>query len=357
MNNEPDQYRITATSNKTSATDYIRLSESPKGLTRRVLQIDIVDNQKDSSQPLRATVLHQRRSNSDDDWAPFDTSSLATTRANDVSTFKLNAQATARLYDALRRMYKHYSIARVHEQEVVVAAGDASELIILDSDQGQLIRSLLSEDLAFEFWKGLQRDNSTLARRLARLERLEESRETLREFEMSLTQEPNESYWQKLLEDHPWLIGHHQTEVISERRIDTENYSDLPLKVAGGFLHIVELKTPSAPFWLHKTDGRLFRYRDKFLVPDRQVEEAIAQVAGYIAQSEKQVDSVDFIRTRGVVPLKPSGSIVVGRSHEWKDEQWRSWQMLNHRLHGIEVLTFDHLYDRARRTVDTFDRD
>jgi hypothetical protein len=120
-------------------------------------------------------------------------------------------------------------------------------------------------------------------------------------------------------------------------------------------MDIIELKRPDFPFWALDTHGRDYLYRGKFLVPHFELQGAIAQLARYILQAEKQVDSLDYIRDhQGAVPLKPRGIVVHGRSNTWTDNHWCAFRLLNDELHGIQIVTFDHLLERAKKSMDAF---
>jgi hypothetical protein len=89
------------------------------------------------------------------------------------------------------------------------------------------------------------------------------------------------------------------------------------------------------------------------LVPHHELYGAIAQLSHYILQAEKQVDSKDYISDhQGAVPLKPRGVVVHGRSSTWTEDHWSALRLLNDELHGIQVITFDHLLERAKRSLD-----
>ncbi|MGV7174253.1 hypothetical protein [Xanthomonas axonopodis] len=53
-----------------------------------------------------------------------------------------------------------------------------------------------------------------------------------------------------------------------------------------------------------------------------------------------------------VVAYHPRATIVIGRSHDWSAEQQRSLHGLNRRLHGISVMTYDHLLAQGERLLE-----
>jgi len=64
------------------------------------------------------------------------------------------------------------------------------------------------------------------------------------------------------------------------------------------------------------------------------------------------VDSEDYIRDHGgILPLKPRGLIIQGRSSKWDRDEWEAFRLLNDELHSIQVMTFDHLLRQAEQML------
>lgn len=98
--------------------------------------------------------------------------------------------------------------------------------------------------------------------------------------------------------------------------------------------------------------GGNYKYRDKFLIPHPELQGALAQTTKYILQAEKKVNDTDYIKDHGgVIPLKPRGLIIHGRSLNWRAEEWESFRLLNDELHSVQVITFDHLFKQAERML------
>ena len=116
-------------------------------------------------------------------------------------------------------------------------------------------------------------------------------------------------------------------------------------------MDIVELKRPDLPFWLTTSSRQPYLYRRKFLLPHHELQGAIAQTQHYILQAEKHVADTDFHETHGVTPLKPRGLVVHGRSNAWGPREWTAFRLLNDGLHGVQVMTFDHLLAQAKRAI------
>ena len=117
----------------------------------------------------------------------------------------------------------------------------------------------------------------------------------------------------------------------------------------------MEIKTPEFPFWKLQKDGSYFFYRNKYLVPYIELRCAITQGENYILETEKEMDSKAWAESHGgIYPIKPKCLIVHGRSDGWRDKESIAFRLLNDSLHGITVITFDHLLLRARQMVELF---
>jgi len=59
-------------------------------------------------------------------------------------------------------------------------------------------------------------------------------------------------------------------------------------------------------------------------------------------------------RLEKIYTVKPQAIIVVGSLDQVKDNRtrWETFQMFRKSIHGVEIITFDELYERARFIVD-----
>ena len=226
------------------------------------------------------------------------------------------------------------------------------EIIRTDVSRAALIGRLLDENHGQEIWETLIALQPDLALKLTAALELDRRTRAVEQFEHELEKQHLEGYWKSFFKEHVWMFGGSHVAILDEARIDIESTTDLPIEVEGGFMDIVELKRPDSEFWAGTTRGGKYLYRGKHLVPHYELEGAIAQLTSYILQAEKQVANTDFLRVHDVRPLKPRGLVVHGRSDNWGDHEWNAFRLLNDNLHGIQVMTFDHLLAQARRAVD-----
>ncbi|MFB6226221.1 MAG: Shedu anti-phage system protein SduA domain-containing protein [Candidatus Paceibacteria bacterium] len=229
-----------------------------------------------------------------------------------------------------------------------------SELVEVEENKAKIIKELMDRNYDEEIWESMIEEKPELTTRMSLARIYEERKGVIYEYEDKLDQELNEDEWQRLLKNNRWIFGSSFIGRIGEERITTSATLDHPLISEDGYLEIVEIKKPSFPFWKRKSNGDYDKYRG-YLQPHPELQGAITQGSNYILEAEKQLDSKDWEEDHdGIAPLKPKCLIVHGRSENWGNEESESFRLLNDRLHGIKIITFDHLLIRAKQTVEFF---
>jgi hypothetical protein len=348
---EQDEYTVTSTSRASSTVEDLVLSDSENGLTRKVLRSEIVQNTKSPTDTVKATFVHQKRRTAGDDWVDLDGTTLKQTKFNEPSRFAMDSRETKQLFKKLTDLYDIGSEG-VKPGRVAIRLEDEASIIQTDAPRARLIRKLLEADHGKEVWEILVDLQPELAEKLSATLLHESRLKAVEEFENEISGERTEHFWKVFFKKNSWMFGGANVALLDESRLDIGNDTDLPFEVDGGYMDIVELKRPDFPFWKKARNGRIFLYRDKYPIPYDELSGAIAQTSGYILQAEKKVANSDFQLSHGVRPLKPRGLIVHGRSSEWSEPEWDAFRLLNDQLHGVQVLTFDHLLAQAKRLVD-----
>jgi len=181
----------------------------------------------------------------------------------------------------------------------------------------------------------------------------------LEEFRVSLsdTDKKERDYWQPFLEKNRWMFGLSYFVLLDESRIDLWDTADYLFEAEDGFIDIVEIKHPHMEFWQKDARGNYNRYRS-FLQHEEELKGAITQATNYIFQVEKKFSDPDWCRkNKCETPIKPKCTVIFGRSDNWKLEEKTAFRLLNDSLHGVEVITFDHLYNRASKVLDSLEKE
>lgn len=155
----------------------------------------------------------------------------------------------------------------------------------------------------------------------------------------------SEQDYQEWCDRHFWAFGNGYVVRDDVRRMSRSDQADAILKrTASGFRDIIELKLPSALVirWDESHAAHYF---------GAEVSKAIGQCHRYLDVFSDEARTGLRDRT-DIVAYHPRAIIVVGRSNDWTPEQEKSLHGLNTRLHGITIMTYDHLLQQAERLVE-----
>jgi hypothetical protein len=155
----------------------------------------------------------------------------------------------------------------------------------------------------------------------------------------------DESRYQDWCEQHSWAFGNAHVLRDDVRRLDSASIVDILLPDLVGYRDIVELKRPDHVVlaWDRSHKAHYFS----------------ADTSRALGQVHKYLDRLQELAREGlagapdVVAYHPHATIVIGRSRAWPKEQVRALRGLNDRLHGVTVVTYDHLLAQARQTLAT----
>src|SRR5205807_1916851 len=122
-----------------------------KGLSRKVLRAELVDNPKDRKQSVRACVVHQKRASTNDAWQDLTGPTLTNTSVKEPSKFPLDSKETWELYGHLTDLYE-IGADGIQRGRVVVQLHNQDEVIRADRGRAEIIRKLLQADHGGEVW-------------------------------------------------------------------------------------------------------------------------------------------------------------------------------------------------------------
>lgn len=221
---------------------------------------------------------------------------------------------------------------------------------------GQILKSEKNKETIYQLFK---EQYPELDKKILTYKLVQARRKALDEFKISLS-DPNKKerdYWQPFLERNRWMFGLSYFVLLDERRIDLWDTADYLFESDDGFIDIVEIKHPHIDFWQKDSNGNYKKYRN-FLQHNEELKGAITQATNYIFQVEKKFSDPDWCRKHNCeTPVKPKCTVVFGRSDQWQLEEKTAFRLLNDSLHGVEVITFDHLYSRALRILNSLEKE
>ncbi len=234
----------------------------------------------------------------------------------------------------------------------VILSNDAVKIDIIK-------RILESEKNKIAIYDLFKEQYPDLDKRILAFKLVQARKISLLEFKEALddANKKEQNYWQPFLEKNRWMFGLSYFVLLDERRIDLWDTADYIFESEDGFIDIVEIKHPHLEFWQKDTTGKYKKYRE-FLQPSEGLKGAITQATNYIFQLEKKFSDPDWQRkNKCQTPVKPSCIIILGRSNDWSIEEKTAFRLLNDSLHGIDIITFDHLHSRASLLLQNMEKE
>jgi hypothetical protein len=170
--------------------------------------------------------------------------------------------------------------------------------------------------------------------------------QSLARLEALITEDAKEEAFQHLLEKNWWMFGNEYGGLLGKRELALGTQQDfIARRTADGFLEIIEIKRPlNGKDLIYKTNqGSHSRSHYR-----QELSDAMAQVIDYIDELENNKLSIYYKEKEEVGKIR--AKIIIGR--DGSEEQKRSLRNLNGSLHGIEILTYDHLLRVAKKSLE-----
>lgn len=227
-----------------------------------------------------------------------------------------------------------------------------------DTTKSSLLSEILKSKIDPKLLLSILKDESpNLEKKLINSKLIENREASLLEFEQAI-QDPSKNelnYWQPFIESNRWILGNSYALILDGRDIDLWNTADYIIESEDGFIDIVEIKHPHFEFWQKTSSGEYSKYRG-FIQPSNELKGAITQAINYIFSIEKKYTDPDWLKKmKCETPVKPTCTIIIGRSVNWEIEEKIAFRLLNDSLHGISIITFDHLFNRALRLLKSLE--
>jgi len=192
-------------------------------------------------------------------------------------------------------------------------------------------------------------------------------RERLAGFKKALSEHStDEGWWQDFFEQNKWIFGYGLNYEILRQQQSQPNYGGARIDGTGGqrgdnlmsttgdlnFTVLVEIKTPATPL-LQGTK----EIRNGAWSLSKNLTDALSQIQANIQTWEKQgseqPDNKDELEKMSVFTVKPKGIIIIGSLGQLDDRHKReTFQRFRKSIHGIDTITFDELFERAKFIVE-----
>ena len=274
-----------------------------------------------------------------------------------------NIKANISLSDCYENFWKLISFLQsLREVEIpqdnfsLISQGESEIVTALQGRDAESIVNIIRQLSTTEGIKLSQEDVNQLLRR----------RDKLEKFKSGLDKEiADESKWQNFFEKNKWIFGYGLNYQILRQEQIQPHYGGDRVDGQGGqrgdyltstlgdmsFTVLVEIKTPIT----HLLQG-IKGIRNGAWSLSKDLTDAISQIEANIATWEKdgsiQNDNRDRFETENIFTVKPKGVVVIGMLSELDSRSKReTFQRFRKSIHGIDILTFDELYERAKFIV------
>ena len=192
-------------------------------------------------------------------------------------------------------------------------------------------------------------------------------RARLQEFRHGLHEKWGESLWKEFFDRNKWIFGygldyrilrieHSQAHVSGTGLSGTgEKIPDYAVSTSGDarFMVFVEIKTAETPLLAGSRPQRNGAWK-----LSRQLVDGLTQVQACIhewnSHGSKQDDNIEELRIKNIRSIQPKAILVIGCLAEIKETLTKisTFELFRQSLHGVEIITFDELYERAKFIVE-----
>ena len=201
----------------------------------------------------------------------------------------------------------------------------------------------------------------------ADINELLQRKKRLAEFKVALEEQvAEEEWWQKFFEDNKWIFGYGLEYVIL--RVEQAQAHVLGASVTGKdaqkadfltssgpakFTVLVEIKTPQTPLLRGKVP-----IRSRAWGLSNELTDALAQINANVEGwgiGQDSLENKQFMEDKSSRrTVKPKGIVVVGMLNTLEQDRTKleTFELFRKGIHGVEIMTFDELHDRARYIVD-----
>jgi hypothetical protein len=238
-----------------------------------------------------------------------------------------------------------------------------SEAEIVSALQGrdpESITSIIRELSSTEGVKLTKEDINQLLKR----------RDKLKLFKNGLDKQiSDEGKWQDFFEKNKWIFGYGLDYQILKQEQAQPHYGGTCVDGSGGergdyltstigdcsFTVLVEIKTPMASL-LHGTK----EIRNGAWSLSKELTDALSQLQANLdtwnKEGSMQVDNRDRLENKDIYTVQPKGILVIGSLKQLDTRDKReTFQRFRKSIHGVDILTFDELYNRASFIVENID--
>ncbi|PYL74020.1 MAG: hypothetical protein DMF26_12585 [Verrucomicrobia bacterium] len=292
-----------------------------------------------SSEPTRKHVnlrIEQYKKNPSELKFPEEPAQKINLQDDDVGNLISSAKAQSVLKDS-----------DVSDRVIVMKGEEAGELLSLTKRDIGSIRRLVNSLTDDNIQILAQRVNPEIVEKIDSAIKYIAMEKSLNWLSTKIEQDVDESVFQEWFEKNTWIFGKNYVRRISKRTVGLESRADLIYISVDGFADLVELKKSvlQKPILLSDASHKTF-------YPSAELSRALAQAMHYVQVIEDhRLQLVELVK---IPVLRPTITIVIGRSDDWDAPLKEQLRILNSTLLNIKVLTYDHLLAMGNNILELY---
>lgn len=145
-----------------------------------------------------------------------------------------------------------------------------------------------------------------------------------------------------------WIFGvEYKSHKKDLRKIALFSKADVVMESMDGFIDLIELKRPSHII-LNEDKSHNSYY------PAVDLSKALGQCGHYLKKMDEY--KLQLQNEHKVKLLRPRIKIIIGRTNEYKDEQYEALRMLNCNLNNIQIISYDYLLDCGQHILSNLNK-
>ena len=367
---------VKSTSKRSATTDDIVLRET--NTTRLIFRPILVDNVKEKEASVKGTFVFQRKGSSDV-WEDSESTSLSSLKKGEGVKLELKSAELLNLFTEIQNLYGMFlesGIPRGEAQfvkankafEAVAGLSDKEITAVVKGQQflgAQAVARLIqwasdaqNFTLMFERLESLKPESLINLNAAVGISTLKRALVTWSKHRSN----SDEEFWQDLLTEQEFVLE--QIFHVPIFVIKTKAYmgGKSALNKGGGVVDfliknnvtnsvgLVEIKTP-------KTDLLATEYRNGIYNISSELSGAVMQVLNYRDTLSKERNTLLSDDAIDADAFDPKCVVIIGHArNELKDSnKLKSFELFRRQLTDVEVITYDELFDRSKRLVQTLE--
>ncbi|MDD4029657.1 MAG: DUF4263 domain-containing protein [Caldisericia bacterium] len=349
--------KTTSLSKGVAKVEPVVLSEEPMS---RLVFDPIIHNQG-----VKGSIVRQRRESNTDQWISDGSINIRKLQKNEGLNFKLNTEATKKLFNVLKKLYRLLKDKGVESGENQYPVSDPEDILVNDKNSALLLKKLIEYGISTEMLESIFSSNASLSKHVLNMKILSEREQSLNEFKQNLDKSQSEIYWQKFFLKNPWIFGYGFNLQFLNILIEQPTYKGPSYDGTGAqkgdylasteancrFTVLIEIKKP---------DTKLIEvgdYRSSTSKLNKELIWAVSQVQvnckSWAENGSKNPESIDSLDKNNIFTVEPKGILVIGNTNQIKDDRNKreTFELFRRNLHNPDIITYDELYERARFIV------